>query len=146
MYEAVGSADKKVSFTSVGDIGKAVAVIAGMSETELEKVPDQVHISGTSASISEVAELMNAHSTPKGEISATIVDEAEYKRKTFESGAQNPAPYLRFLMGDGSIDHRSKAEGGIGSDNDLVNPGERRWKWKTMQDYAAETEGRPWMN
>ena len=146
VYEAVGSADTKVSFTSVGDIGKVVAVIAGMSEAELEEVPDQLHISGTSASTSEIAELMNAQSTPKGDISATTIDETAYKRKTFDSGHQNPAPYLRFLMGDGSIDHRSKAHGGIGNDNELVNPGEKRWRWKTMKDYAAETKGRPWMD
>jgi hypothetical protein len=147
VYEAVGSADAKVSFTSVGDVGKVLAAIAGMSEADLGKVLDQLHVSGTSASLSEVAKLMmNAQSIPKSTISVTTVDESEYKRKTLESGAQNPAPYLRFLMGNGSIDHRSKAEGGIGNDNELVNPGERRWKWKSMEDYAAETKGRPWMD
>lgn len=32
-------------------------------------------------------------------------------------------------MSNGSIGHRPKPEGGIGSDNELVNPGESRWKW-----------------
>jgi hypothetical protein len=128
-------------------VGKVLAVIAGMSEAELEKVPAQLHISGTSASMSEVAELMaNAQSMPKSEISVMTVDGAEYKRRTLESRARDPAPYLRFLMGNRSIDHRSKAEGGIGNDNLLVNPGERWWKWKSMEDYAAETGGRPWMD
>lgn len=147
VYEAIESADTKVSFTSLDDVGRVMAVLAGMSEGELEKLPDQLHISGTSASMSDVAKLMtNAQSMPKGGISVTTADEAEYKHKAFESGARNPAPYLRFLMGNGSIDHRPKSEGGIGNDNELVNPGESRWKWKSMEDYAAETGGRPWMD
>lgn len=147
VYEAVGSAEKKASFTSVDDVGKVLAVLAGMSVEELEKVPDQLHISGTSASMSEVAKLMvDAQNMPRSEISVKTIDAAEYRRKTMESGARDPAGYLRFLIGNRSIDHRSKAEGGIGDDNELVNPGGTRWKWKSMADYAAETYGRPWIN
>jgi hypothetical protein len=46
-------------------------------------------------------------------------------------------------MGNKSIDHRLKAEGGIGNNNKLVNLGERRWKWKSMEDYVTEIKGRP---
>ena len=38
-------------------MGKVLAVLAGMSVEELERIPDQLHISGTSVSISEVAKL-----------------------------------------------------------------------------------------
>jgi hypothetical protein len=147
VYEAVGLAEKKVSFTSVDDVGKVLAVLAGMPVEELGKVPDQLHISGTSASMSEVAKLMmDAQNMPKNEISVKTIDAVEYRRKTIESAARDLAGYLRFLIGNGSIDHRSKAEGGIGNDNELVNPGGTRWKWKSMADYAAETHGRPWIN
>ena len=50
---------------------------------------------------------------------------------------------LRFLMGDGRIDYRSKKEGGLGSDNEVVNSGERQFVWKTVQDLATETSGKP---
>ena len=87
VYEAVGSAEKKASFTSVDDVGKVLAVLAGMSVEELEKVPDQLHISGTSASMSEVAKLMmDAQNMPRSEISVKTIDAAEYRRKTMESG------------------------------------------------------------
>ena len=66
------------------------------------------------------------------------VDAAEYRRKPMESGPKDPADYLRFLIGNGSIDHRSKAEGGIGDDNELANLGGTRWKWKPMADCAAQ--------
>jgi hypothetical protein len=117
-----------------------------MSVEELKKVPDQLHISGTSVSMSEVAKLMvNAQNMPRSEISVKTIDAAECRRKTMESGARDPAGYLRVLIGNGSIDHRSKAEGGIGDNNELVNPDGTRWKWKSMADYAAETHGRPWI-
>jgi hypothetical protein len=139
VYEAVGSAEKKASFTSVDDMGKVLAVLARMLAEELEEVPDQLRISGTSASMSEVAKLMvDAQNTPRSEISVKTIDAAEYRRKTMESGARDPADYLRFLIGNGSIDHRSKAEGGMGDDNELANLGGTRWKWKPMADYAAQ--------
>jgi len=116
-------------------VGKVLAVLAGMSAEELEKVPNQLHIFGTSASTSEVAKLMvDAQNMPRSEISVKTIDAAEYRCKTMESGARDPAGYVRFLIGNGSIDHRSKAEGGIGDDNELVNPGGTRWKWKSMAD------------
>ena len=55
VYGAVGSAEKKASFTIVDDVGK---VLAEMSVEELEQVLDQLHISRASASMSEVVKLM----------------------------------------------------------------------------------------
>lgn len=46
----------KVSFTGLGDVGRVVARFAGMPA---EKVPDQIHISGDSASISQTADVMS---------------------------------------------------------------------------------------
>ena len=83
---------------------------------------------------------------PSSEISVKTIDAAEYRRKTMELGARDPAGYLRFLIGNGSIDHHSKAEGGIRNDNELVKPGGTGWEWKSMADYAAETHGIPWIN
>lgn len=58
-------------------MGKVLAVLAGMSVEELEKVPDQLHISGTSVSMSEVAKLMvNAQNMPRSEISVKTIDAA----------------------------------------------------------------------
>lgn len=114
-------------------------VLAEMSVEELEQVLDQLHISRASASMSEVVKLMvDAQNMPRSEISVKTIDAAEYRRKTMESGARDPADYLRFLIGNGSIDHRSKAEGSIGDDNELANLGGTRWKWKPMADYAAQ--------
>jgi hypothetical protein len=135
VYEAIGSADAKVSFTSVDDVSRVLAVLAGMSEAKLEELPNRLHISGTSASMSAVGRLMSkAQSAPKRGVSVTTADEAEHREKTLRSGPRNPAPCLRFLMGNGSIDHRPQPEGGIGSGNGLVHAGESRSKWKPMEE------------
>ena len=89
--------------------------------------------------------MVDAQNMPRSEISVKTIDATEYRRKTIESGERDPAGYLRFLIGNGSIDHCSKVEGGIGNDNELVNPGGARWKWKSMANYAAEIHGRPWI-
>jgi hypothetical protein len=50
---------------------------------------------------------------------------------------------LRFVMGDGRVDYRPKEEGGLGNDNEVVNPGQSQFVWKTVGDLARETNGRP---
>jgi hypothetical protein len=44
--------------------------------------------------------------------------------------------------GTGNLDFSKK------NDNELVNPGESKWKWKTMEEYAEEVDGMPgdWHN
>jgi len=41
-------------------------------------------------------------------------------------------------MGEGKLDHS------IDSGNEIVNPGQGLWKWKTVRDYAKEVGGKPW--
>ena len=68
-------------------MGKVLAVLARMSAEELEEVPDQLHISGTSTSMSEMEKLMvDAQNMPRSEISVKTIDAAEYRRNTMESG------------------------------------------------------------
>ncbi|MGG6497934.1 UNVERIFIED_CONTAM: hypothetical protein NY603_33920, partial [Bacteroidetes bacterium 56_B9] len=65
----------------------------------------------------------------------------EYKRRAIAENVPDPMKYLRFLMGEGKINH---TESGLGNDNELVNPGQSLWKWKTVSEYAKEVNGRPW--
>jgi hypothetical protein len=30
--------------------------------------------------------------------------------------------------------------------NELVNPGEKLWKWKGVEEYAKEVNGHPWID
>ena len=44
-------------------------------------------------------------------------------------------------MGEGKIKHTID---GLGNDDELVNPGQSLWTWRTMRQYAEEQGGRPW--
>ncbi|KAJ5138556.1 uncharacterized protein N7515_003404 [Penicillium bovifimosum] len=136
-YTSVGPPTKPVSFTGIGDVGKTVAALATM---EVDMVPEIVHVGGDTRSVLEIAGIMR--DAGAGEIEVSEVPYEEYKKKTTGGEASwDPAAYLRFLMADGSIDHTVN---GLGSDNEFVNPGQRLWKWKTMEELAKETKGRPW--
>lgn len=136
-YESVGPKGTPVSFTALGDVGRAVARLAGLKP---EDVPEEVHIAGDTVSMGGVAEVMGEAGA--GKIVVTEVDFGAFKKKTVEEGGtEDPSQYLRFLMGEGKIDH---SDGGIGNDNELVNPEEKYWRWRTVSDLARETGGRPW--
>jgi hypothetical protein len=136
-YECIGSADAKVSYTSLDDAGKVVAQAA---RAEMVGVLEEIHVAGDTVSTREIAGLMEE--AGGGEIEIKERDLGNWKEETLREGTSDPSKYLRFLMGEGKIDHR--ADGGLGCDNEVVNPGETVWKWKTMRDLAKETNGRPW--
>lgn len=41
-------------------------------------------------------------------------------------------------MAEGKLDFTTD------NDNELVNPDQKFWKWKTVEDYVREVGGRPW--
>lgn len=137
VFESVGSPDKLISFTALGDVGKVVAQIA---RTPLEQIPECLHISGDALTIRQLGAAMeNAGSSP---IQIKEVDLDDFKQKTLAEGTHDPSKYLRFLMGEGKIDHTMA---GLKNDNEFVNPGQHNWRWKTVAQYATETGGRPWV-
>ncbi|KAK6501169.1 hypothetical protein TWF481_009016 [Arthrobotrys musiformis] len=134
-YEFIGSGDTPVSFTSIVDIGNAVA--SALANIPVESFPEKLYFSGDAVSLRQVAELMK--DAGAGEIKVSNLDLAEYKAKTTSNAESDPAACLRFLMAEGKINNEK-------NDNELVNPGEKVWKWKKMKGYAQETRGRPWAN
>lgn len=69
------------------------------------------------------------------------IDGKAYREDMLGQETTSPEKHLRFLMGDGAIDYSSS---GRGNQDDVVNPEERDWRWKTVTDLARETNGRPW--
>ncbi|KAJ9627284.1 hypothetical protein H2203_003746 [Taxawa tesnikishii (nom. ined.)] len=133
-YESVGGKETPVAFTSLDDVGRAVAVLCAMPA---EDVPEEVHLAGDNVSMAGIAALMEA--AGGGEIGVEEVELQPYKERFVKSGEKKPSHYLRFLMGEGKIDH--SGNGMLSNENDVVNPGETKWKWKTMKDWATETHG-----
>ncbi|RAK98287.1 isoflavone reductase family protein [Aspergillus ibericus CBS 121593] len=135
-YESVGSSQSPVSFTSLGDVGKAVASLAALPK---EQIPETVHVAGDTRSISEIASLMGEAGA--GQIQVTEIDLQQYKEEATAKESKDPARFLRFLMGENRINH---TEAGLGNDDELVNPDQRAWKWETLVDLAKQTHGQPW--
>lgn len=134
-YELIGSGDTPVSFTSIVDIGNAVA--SALANIPVESFPKKLYFSGDPVTLRQVAEIMKAAGA--NEIEVSNLDLAEYKAKTLSTTGSDPAACLRFLMAEEKINNEK-------NDNELVNPGGKLWKWRTMKEYAKETRGRPWAN
>lgn len=136
-FQCVGSAYVPVSFTSLADIGRTVASLALRPP---ENVPDAVHVAGDTLSVADIAGVMK--SAGAGSITISEIDLKRYRAVTAATkSAEDPGPFLRFLMGEGSVDHSAWS---MGCDNEMVNPGETLWRWKRMVDLAAETKGVPY--
>lgn len=139
-FEAVGSADQKVSWTCMLDIGKALVSLAAMSRSV--DIPTDIRISGDSKSVKEVAQILDEVA---GDGERTTVEEVDLEAKRRYAHDHepelNPAAFIILSMGSGNLDF---GPSGLGNNNDLVNPGERLWKWKSVREYAIEMKGRPY--
>lgn len=135
-YESVGSVRSPISFTALEDVGRVVASLATLARDE---IPDTVHIGGDTRNFLEIAEIMKDGGAGQIDVSETPLD--EYKKEVTTKTAWDPAPYLRFLMGENKINHSA---GALGNDNTLVNPNGDLWTWKSLTDLARETSGKPW--
>ncbi|PWY92043.1 NAD(P)-binding protein [Aspergillus heteromorphus CBS 117.55] len=117
VYESVGSAEARVSFTSLGDVGRVVAALATLAR---EMIPDVVHVGGIRGRWRRLRWLWRRVDVREAELE-------EFKRETTKVVSRDPARFLRFLMGEGRIDHSSEGLGIIG-----------------LSGLAKEAGGRPW--
>ncbi|KAJ5929224.1 isoflavone reductase family protein [Penicillium verhagenii] len=106
----------------------------GTITTRLQKT----HTS-TTRSFDEIAGIMQTAGA--GSIVVSEVELKKYKEETTSELSWDPSIYLRFLMGEGKINHTAR---GLGNSNELVNPNQKLWKWVTLSDLAKENKGRPW--
>ncbi|KAH7399695.1 hypothetical protein BKA66DRAFT_452386 [Pyrenochaeta sp. MPI-SDFR-AT-0127] len=135
-YEAVGSPAQKTSYTSMYDVGRALAILASSPQAD---VPEEVHLSGDSKSFSEIATIMEEHGASRIEVSSVPLE--SYRAQVLAKPSPTPERYLRFLMGEGKIDHTDK---GLGNQNGVVAGDDGLSSWKSVVDLAKETNGRPW--
>ncbi|KAF4972236.1 hypothetical protein FSARC_1133 [Fusarium sarcochroum] len=135
-YEAVGDPDQKTSYTSMYDVGRALAILASQP---VDTIPPEVHLSGDSKSMTEISELMEANGA--GSIHVTSVPLESYKAGVLARPSATPERYLRFLMGEGKIQHSID---GIGNQNGIVQVTGGLSIWMSISQFASETKGRPW--
>ncbi|PHH65890.1 hypothetical protein CDD81_1259 [Ophiocordyceps australis] len=135
-YQAVGSPDQPSSYTSKLDVGKALAILASMPPND---VPAEVQLSGDSKSFNQTAAIMQEHGAGPIQVSSIPLD--KYKLEVISSPSSTPERYLRFLMGEGKIDHASRA---LMNQNELFQGPLGIQTFKSMEDLAKETNGKPW--
>jgi hypothetical protein len=130
----VGSASTPSAYTALLDAAKAVV---SLSLLPLSKVPEHVRIAGSNISFRDAAEAMTAVSGRS--IQMEEIDLVSFKSRTTEKTEGDAASFIRFIMGEGKLDFTTQNE------NDIVNPEDYKWKWKTVHEYAKEVGGKPWI-
>lgn len=133
-----------------------------MSPANALEVPEHVRFSGDSISFDEIRDIVQKVTGKKVELRSE--DLAEYKRQIQETsvreGEGRPAIWIRYVQRSalqallvslrsstkGTRDHCYRALMGEGkvdfsndNQNELVNPGERSWKWKPVAQHLHET-------
>lgn len=142
VYQAIGSLDRSISYTDLGDVAKVISLLA-KEVLAGHKVPQNLRISGTHSSFRTTAESMEVAGAGAIELRSVELDVFRNKALGRPYNERDAIVCLRFLMGDGRIDYRQKDEGGLGNDNEMVNPNQKYFEWKTMDQFARETRGRP---
>ena len=84
-WQVVGTAETRISTTSIADTGLAMASLSHLAFTKPEDVPDFVCLSGHSVSFQEARDIFSA---AKGiDISLTCLDDAELKQSVLAAHA-----------------------------------------------------------
>ncbi|EED84085.1 predicted protein [Postia placenta Mad-698-R] len=137
-YTAVGSLDAKTATTTKADIGRALAELSllALSPELASQVPDDVHIAGDNVSYRDVQGI--AHRVRdelglnKGDIVLKSEDLEAYRATVREDQLKKPAPsplrHIRILIAEGKMDFSK-------NHNELVNPGQKVWKWGTVEEF-----------
>lgn len=141
VYTAVGSPDTLVTYTSKGDVARSVAQVVMQALGSPSTYPDDICIAGTLKSHTQVRDIISRESGEQIEVKS-LGDVAAYKKELLEkSGPKENLPgYIRLLMAEGKLDFSKHNQ------NEMVNPEQKLWKWKTLEEYAKEVNGRPWID
>ncbi|KAG8915349.1 hypothetical protein FRC02_004546 [Tulasnella sp. 418] len=134
----VGSADNRFSFTSKVDIGFSVASVIALWIKDPSAVPHTVLVASDTLTYENVQEIL---SKAYGRQFSLVTEDPNVVKKN--ALAQLPKPgdnfwatiflYFRLLHANGVGDHSV-------NHNELINPGEKHWKWKKIADYIEDTK------
>jgi len=131
-FTAVGDPKAKGTFTSLGDIGRAVARGSILAIQDPSSVPEYVRISGDALSFQDIADIVTKLTGDKVEVKT--IDVADF-RKTLKTDDPNHfIPWLRVALGKGWMNFSGT------NDNELINPGETFWKWKKLEPFLEENK------
>ncbi|CRK49016.1 hypothetical protein BN1723_008336 [Verticillium longisporum] len=139
-YEAVGSPDEPTSYTSMHDVGRALAALAVLPPAE---VPEKVHLAGDTKSVAEIARIMEQASEDQKPIEVTTLDLHPYKANLLANPEPMPEKYLRenpALEEDHENIDPSALPTDLSTQNGPDTPHDSRPLWKQAYDKLREEE------
>ncbi|OJT02372.1 hypothetical protein TRAPUB_7096 [Trametes pubescens] len=129
VFTTYGPATQKFATTGKSDIGRAVARLAvlALDPSTSASVSDEVRIAGAITSYEDVRDITaRVRGVPKGEIKVEDLAALEQSLRE-QKGKGGLLEYIRLAIGKGWADLSENAD-------ELVNPGQTLWKWKTVED------------
>jgi hypothetical protein len=148
-----GTGDVPLTVTSKKDICHSIVEIIKIAMTNPSQLPKYIRIAGTNKTPREIVDIFNRAAKGKTNVTLKLLSDEEADKlirgMKWEGPPDRESQYdleymkdvgtrvFRMSGGTGNIDFSKK------NDNELVNPGESRWKWKTMEEYAGEVDGLP---
>ncbi|KAI0745962.1 hypothetical protein C8Q76DRAFT_765012 [Earliella scabrosa] len=132
-YIALGDPKNRFAVTSEYDIGRALArlSILALDPATSASVPEDVRIAGQNLNYEDIRDAVaRVKGVPKGEIVSE--DLAAHKKMLQETKDKVIFEFVRVLTGEGKVDYSQ------GNANELVNPNQALWKWKTIDDQLRE--------
>jgi hypothetical protein len=148
-----GDGSTPIAITSKADIARSVVELIAMSFETPGRVPSRVRLAGTNRTPKDIVDIFN--NAAKGKTHIKMIPLSDNEAKVFmNKDTMKPPPGLpkdfdlnliydvatrvfRMAGKGGNLDFSQR------NDNELVNPGESKWKWKTIEMYAEEVEGMP---
>jgi hypothetical protein len=148
-----GTGKVPVTFTGKTDIALSVIELIKLALKHPDSVPPHIRIGGANNTPEEIVEIFNKAANGKTHIKLKLLNEEQSKelfsRLVFEPPKGEEHRFDRRFMNEIATRVFTMSGGGGNLDfsehnhNELVNPGESKWKWKTIEDYAKETDGMP---
>lgn len=146
-----GTGREPVTFTGKTGIALAVIELMKMALNHPNSVPPHVRIAGDNKTPVEIVEIFNKAANGKTHITLKLINEVEAKemfsRLIFEPPKGGEHAFDQQFMNDIAQGVFTMSGGGnldfTENHNELVNPGESKWKWKRIKDYAKEVDGMP---
>ncbi|RPD57576.1 NAD(P)-binding protein [Lentinus tigrinus ALCF2SS1-7] len=135
IYSPLGPGSLRIAVTAEDDIARSIARLAILSldPTTASTVPTYVRITGQNVSYEEIRDTVaRVKGVPKGEIKTYDLD--EYKKNLQAKPSTFIMDYVRVLTGERKVDWTDD------NANELVNPGQSLWRWKTVEDFLRNSQ------
>ncbi|THH05095.1 hypothetical protein EW146_g9997 [Bondarzewia mesenterica] len=134
IYTSVGSPTQNFTLTSKEDIGRALIAISIRAMSPSEDIPDHLRIAGDTVSFEDVRDTVKRHTGVDVDLRSEDLGHyrSQLKERWERGDPQRPSAYIRAIMGESKLNFSES------NDNELINPDQRIWKWKTLDEYVRD--------